>query len=43
MALPNKWSHPQITCSGKPLQDKLGGTGLGLLALLSAEKINIEN
>ena len=32
------WSHPEITRSGKPLQAKLGGTGLGLVALLSAEK-----
>ena len=33
------WSHPNITGSGKPLQAKLGGTGLGLVALLSVEKI----
>ena len=32
------WSHPQITRSNKPLQAKLGGTGLGLVALLSVEK-----
>lgn len=31
------WSHPEITGSSKPLQAKLGGTGLGLLALLSVE------
>jgi hypothetical protein len=33
------WSPPEITGSQKPLQAKLGGTGLGLVALLSAEKI----
>ncbi|MDJ0815867.1 MAG: hypothetical protein QNJ58_06665 [Desulfobacterales bacterium] len=33
------WSPPEITGSGKPLQAKLGGTGLGLIALLSVEKI----
>jgi hypothetical protein len=32
------WSHPEITHSNKPLQAKLGGTGLGLVALLSVEK-----
>jgi len=32
------WSHPKITRSNKPLQAKLGGTGLGLVALLSVEK-----
>ena len=32
------WSHPEITHSRKPLQAKLGGTGLGLVALLSVEK-----
>ena len=32
------WSHPQITLGGKPLQAKLGGTGIGLVALLSVEK-----
>ena len=31
------WSHPQITLGGKPLQAKLGGTGIGLVALLSVE------
>jgi hypothetical protein len=33
------WSPPEITGSAKPLQAKLGGTGLGLIALLSVEKI----
>ena len=33
------WSHPEITGSKKPLQAKLGGTGLGLVALLSVEEI----
>ena len=32
------WSLPEIVRSDKPLQAKLGGTGLGLVALLSAEK-----
>jgi hypothetical protein len=32
------WSHPEITRNNKPLQAKLGGTGLGLVALLSVEK-----
>jgi hypothetical protein len=32
------WSKPEITRSTKPLQAKLGGTGLGLVALLSVEK-----
>jgi len=32
------WSHPEIARTDKPLQAKLGGTGLGLVALLSAEK-----
>ena len=32
------WSHPDITHSNKPLQAKLGGTGIGLVALLSVEK-----
>jgi hypothetical protein len=32
------WSKPEITRSAKPLQAKLGGTGLGLVALLSVEK-----
>jgi hypothetical protein len=31
------WSKPDITQSGKPLQAKLGGTGLGLVGLLSVE------
>lgn len=33
------WSSPEINHSGEPLQAKLGGTGLGLVALLSVEKI----
>mgnify|MGYP003564696009 CR=1 FL=1 len=33
------WSHPEITGSRKPLQAKLGGSGLGLVSLLSVEKI----
>jgi hypothetical protein len=33
------WSHPDITGSSKPLQAKLGGSGLGLISLLSVEKI----
>ena len=32
------WSHPDITHGKKPLQAKLGGTGIGLVALLSVEK-----
>ncbi len=34
------WSKPEVNGSGKPLQIKLGGTGLGLVALLSIEKIS---
>jgi len=34
------WSKPEVNRSGKPLQAKLGGTGLGLVALLSIEKIH---
>ena len=34
------WSHPEITGSRKPLQAKLGGAGLGLVALLSMEKLS---
>lgn len=33
------WSKPEVNGSGKPLQAKLGGTGLGLVALLSIEKV----
>jgi len=33
------WSVPAVTGSGKPIQAKLGGTGLGLVALLSLEQI----
>jgi hypothetical protein len=33
------WSHPEITGSRKPLQAKLGGSGLGLVALLSVENV----
>ena len=32
------WSRPEVTRSNKPLQAKLGGTGIGLVALLSVEK-----
>lgn len=31
------WSKPEINNSGRPLEVKLGGTGLGLVALLSIE------
>ena len=34
------WSKPEVNKNGKPLQAKLGGTGLGLVALLSIEKIH---
>jgi len=34
------WSKPEVNGSDKPLQIKLGGTGLGLVALLSIEKIS---
>jgi len=33
------WSYPDIINKKKPVQAKLGGTGLGLVALLSLEKI----
>ncbi|GEM_PF-866771 len=33
------WSYPEITGRKAPVQAKLGGTGLGLVALLSLEKI----
>ena len=33
------WSVPAITGSGKPIQAKLGGTGLGLVALVGLESI----
>jgi hypothetical protein len=33
------WSVPAITGSGKPIQAKLGGTGLGLVALTGIERI----
>ena len=33
------WSEPEVNRTGKPLQAKLGGTGLGLVALLSLENI----
>jgi len=33
------WSYPRIIGGDKPVQAKLGGTGLGLVALLSLEKI----
>jgi hypothetical protein len=31
------WSPPEIVLTGKPLQAKLGGTGLGLVALVGME------
>lgn len=34
------WSEPEVNRSGKPLSAKLGGTGLGLVALLNIEKIH---
>ena len=34
------WSKPDVSNHGGPLQAKLGGTGLGLVALLSLEKIH---
>ena len=34
------WSYPEISGSSKPVQAKLGGTGLGLVALLSLEKVH---
>lgn len=34
------WSKPEVNRSGDPLQIKLGGIGLGLVALLSIEKIS---
>lgn len=34
------WSDPEVNHSGKPLQAKLGGTGLGLVALLSLEAVS---
>ena len=34
------WSKPSVNRSGNPLQAKLGGTGLGLVALLSVEQIS---
>jgi hypothetical protein len=33
------WSKPEITHAKQPLQAKLGGTGLGLLALMRIEQI----
>lgn len=33
------WSYPEISGRRAPVQAKLGGTGLGLVALLSVEKI----
>ncbi|MEM9540072.1 MAG: hypothetical protein AAGA60_11305 [Cyanobacteria bacterium P01_E01_bin.42] len=33
------WSNPDVTGSDSPRQAKLGGTGLGLVALLSLEEI----
>jgi len=34
------WSKPEVNNSGKPLQAKLGGAGLGLVSLLSIEKFH---
>ena len=34
------WSRPDVNHSGNPMQAKLGGAGLGLVALLSIEKIH---
>jgi hypothetical protein len=34
------WSEPEVNRSGEPLRAKLGGTGLGLVALLSIEKLH---
>ncbi len=34
------WSIPEVNHSGKPLQAKLGGTGLGLVALLTIQHLN---
>ncbi len=34
------WSKPEVNGSNKPRQAKLGGTGLGLLALFSIENIH---
>lgn len=34
------WSHPEITHSRKPAQVKLGGVGLGLVALASVEALS---
>ena len=36
------WSKPEISGGKKPLQAKLGGTGLGLVALLCLEKVEPE-
>jgi len=33
------WSRPEVNKTGAPLQAKLGGTGLGLVALLSIEAV----
>ncbi len=33
------WSYPELSGSGGPVQAKLGGTGLGLVALMSVEKV----
>jgi hypothetical protein len=33
------WSRPEVNRTGSPLQAKLGGTGLGLVALMSTESI----
>jgi hypothetical protein len=37
------WSPPEIVLTGKPLQAKLGGTGLGLVALAGMEAVGPES
>lgn len=37
------WSRPEVAQNSAPVQAKLGGTGLGLVALLSADKIGVKN
>ena len=36
------WSRPDVIHSNAAMQAKLGGTGLGLVALLSADKMGVE-
>ncbi|MBN2022129.1 MAG: hypothetical protein JW809_04995 [Pirellulales bacterium] len=33
------WSRPKIECTGEPIEARLGGAGLGLVALLSVEAV----